>query len=298
MMMIKGCVMAAAAAVIMTAGAVEVDGVAAQVGSTTILKSEVVAEMMRMGNAAASFDETLEHMIDVKLILKSAKDSKMTMQEWVVENRLKEIIDRSFGGDRNKLMAVLARDRVSYAEWRERMKNDMVVGAMRYQMIDKNVNATPSLMRREYAEHASRYASSHKVTVSVILLPPNSESKRKTIDEVLAADPKAFGRLARNHSSDSHASDDGIWKDVDPEEVFQPQICAAIAAIKVGETSKWIDIGGWNFLVRKDGEKLGAPRSFADAYEQIAANVREQEAKRLYQNWIRRLRDATYIKVY
>jgi hypothetical protein len=65
-----------------------------------------------------------------------------------------------------------------------------------------------------------------------------------------------------------------------------------------GTISKWIELDGWKFLLRKDDETAGGKMSFADAYDAIAANVRNDEAKRLYVDWIERLKAATYIKVY
>ena len=38
--------------------------------------------------------------------------------------------------------------------------------------------------------------------------------------------------------------------------------------------------------------------SFADAYDVIAANVKNEEAKRIYTDWIERLKKETFIKVY
>ena len=106
-MSMKALTLALAAAAL-HAVAVEVDGVAARVGSETILKSDVAEEMRRMGLRDASrFDEIRNEMIDRKLILKAAVDAKMTLQDWVVENRMREIIAKAFGGDRNKLIETL-----------------------------------------------------------------------------------------------------------------------------------------------------------------------------------------------
>ena len=92
----------------------EVDGIAAKVGSDTILRSDVFEEMRRMGARDESrYAEARNDMIDRRLILKAAGDAKMTMQEWVVENRVREIVDKSFGGDRSKLVEMLAKQKMS-----------------------------------------------------------------------------------------------------------------------------------------------------------------------------------------
>ena len=278
------------------AKAVEVDGIAARVGSQTILKSEVYEEMRRQHADTFAYSRVRDEMVDRRLILKAAQEAKMTMQDWVVENRIREIVQRSFGGDRNKLMDALAKQRVSYPEWRQRMKDDMVVGGMRWQMVDKNVDSTPSDMRAEYENHPERYSVGGKVTVGVILLKPDDIDKREIVSEAIKTN--GFAEVAKKFSADSHAAEGGLWKDVDPAECFRPEVCDMIRTMAKGAVSDWIELDGWSFLVRKDDETESKKLSFVDAYEKIEANVREEKAKKLYLEWVGRLRASTYIKTY
>jgi parvulin-like peptidyl-prolyl isomerase len=151
-------------------------------------------------------------------------------------------------------------------------------------------------MRREYEEHPERYQSDKKVTVAVILLKPEDADKR---DEVMKALKKSgFHDVAKKYSADSKAKDGGVWKDVKPSEAFRPEICAEIDRTPVGTISKWVPLDGWYFLLKKESESDSAPRSFKDAYDDIAANVKAAEAKRLYTEWMDRLKAETYIKIY
>jgi hypothetical protein len=65
-----------------------------------------------------------------------------------------------------------------------------------------------------------------------------------------------------------------------------------------GEVSSWIDLDGWSFLVRKDAESESKAKTFAEAFDEIEANVKEDKAKKLYTEWVERLRAAAYIKVF
>jgi len=275
----------------------EVDGVAARVGSAVILRSDVESEMRRAGFADDRFDEVRDAMIERELVLQAATEAKMQMQDWVVENRIREIVDRAFGGDRNKLMEVLAKDKISYPEWRQRIKDDMVVAAMRWQVVDKNIQATPSAMREEYAAHPERYVADRRVTVSTILLLPGDAEKSAEIDAALAKGVP-FAELAKKHSADSKASEGGRWEDIKPEEVFRPEICSEIAKLPKDALSGWIELDGWKTLLRKDGESGGDRMPFAEAYDAVAANVRDAESRRLYDDWIKRLKREAYIKLY
>jgi len=292
--------MAAAVAALAIAKTYEVDGVAAVVGTATILKSDVKDEMARRGVAdpddARRYAEFRTKLVERELALRAAKASKLTLQEWVVDERVQSIIDDAFDGDRNKLVESLAQQRIPYGDWRRRIKEDLVVGAMRWNVVDKNVKATPAAMRREYDEHPERYLSDKKVTVAVILLKPEDADKR---DEVVKALKKgSFHDVAKKYSADSKAKDGGVWKDVKPAEAFRPEICAEIDRTPVGTISKWVPLDGWHFLLKKESESKAAPRSFKDAYDDIAANVRAAEAERLYTEWMDRLKAETYIKIY
>ena len=280
----------------LAAFAVEVDGIAARVGSSVILKSAVLGEMRRAGVGEEKYAEVRGEMIERELILKAAARAKLQMQDWVVENRVREIVTRLFDGDANRFKAALAKDRVTFPEWRQRVKDDMVVAAMRWQTVDKTVSANPADMRREYESHPERYMTGNRVTVSAILIGPGDTDKKSEIEEALKTEP--FAEVAKKYSSDARAKDGGQWKDIKPEDEFRPEVCAEIAKMKKGETSKWIELDGWNFLVRKDDEKAGSKMTFEEAYDDVAQNVRKELADKRYREWIDRLKAETYIKVY
>ncbi len=273
----------------------EVDGIVAQVGDTAILRSEVMRRMHPFGLPVnEDYDKLLQQIIEEKLILKAAAQSKMTMQEWVVDNRIREITEKSFGGDRNKLIEALAAEKLPFSDFRQRIKEDLIVTAMRWNVVDKFVSPSPAQMRKEYEEHRERYRTPATVSVSVILL--REDDDREAVDEALKSED--FATVARRYSADTHARDGGLWKDIRPEEVFLKDVCDAIATLKDGETSKWIELSGWHFLVRKEHGTPPSDRTFAEAYEDVELNCRIQRSDELYRRWIDLLKADTYIKVY
>ena len=275
-----------ALALALPAQAIEVDGVAAQVGTETILKSDVLGEMQRVGaRDGVSYDDMRNEMIDRKLILKAAAESKMTMQEWVVENRVREIVQKAFGGDRNKLIEALAKQRLTYPEWYAKTKEDLIVGAMRWNVVDKNVSASPAAVRQEFESHPERYTKDYKVSISVITLRPDEVSKREEIGAALKT--KDFPEIGGKK-----------YEDVNPSDLFKPEVVQEIERMPRGTISHWIEIDGWSFLLRKDAETPGRKLTFEEAYDTVEAAVKEAEAKRLYKAWIDRLRAESYIKVF
>jgi parvulin-like peptidyl-prolyl isomerase len=293
----KRLIFCAAVCATVAVDALEVDGVAATVGNVTILHSQVIDEMMRRGvSDERLYPEFRDKLVERELILKAAAKAKLTMQDWVVEDRIRAIVDESFGGDRTKLEAMLVERKISEADWRRRIKEDMVVAAMRRTVVDKNVTASPMEMREEYVKNSERYSSGNTVSVSVILLSPENSEKKKEITELLKSE--SFADLARKYSSDKRAKKGGRYRDIVPEDEFSAAVCEEIAKTPKGSVSKWLEIGGWSFLLRKDDEKPSSKRSFADAYADIEANVKLAKQKRLYDGWIKRLKAETYIKIH
>lgn len=293
----KKLLFCAVAVMMVAANAVEVDGVAATVGNVTILRSDVLEEMMRRGISDESrYVEFRNRLVERELILKAAAKAKLTMQDWVVDDRIRAIVDDSFGGDRIKLEAMLVERKISEVDWRRKIKEDMVVAAMRWTVVDKFVTASPSEMREEYERNSSRYSAGDKVSVSVILLSPENAAKKTEITNLLKKED--FSSLAKKYSADKRAKEGGVYKDIVAEDEFSEVVCNEIAKTPKGAISQWIEIGGWNFLLRKDDEKSSAKRAFVDAYNDIEANVKEAKSKRLYNEWIERLKAETYIKIH
>ena len=288
---VAACVLCAA-----PLAAVEVDGLAATVGGVSILRSDVIAAMHRAGAAPSEYESYRNRLVDRQLILAAAAAAKVTMQEWVVDNRVKEIVDRFFQGDRNKLIASLAENRTTYADFRRRTKDDLIVGAMRWNVVDKMVTATPAEMRAEYESHPDRYGEPGTVDVSVILLKPEQTALKNAVSDALKTN--SFADVALKWSADSHAAQGGAWTNVVPAAVFKPAICGELAKLPVGTLSKWVDLDGWSFLLRKDAERPAKKRTFAEAYEDIERRVKESNGKKAYAAWLERLKADTYIRVY
>jgi len=300
-------------------GASVIDGIAAKINNDVITISDVMAEIRRdpelrtMGRTLQDettfrrlYRDTVEAMVDRRLVLKAAVDAKMELQDWVVDNRVREIVKEGFDGDINKLYVALADSHIPFEEWRRTIREDLIVQAMHYQTVEKNVIASPGAMRAEYAVHPERYGAGGTVTVSVILLRPTAEGDTNTppvearanalIKRIDGGEP--FAAVAKAESADSHAKDGGVWKDVKPEEVFRPEIVKVLKGLKPGERSGAINIEGWGFIVRKDSEAATRSRTFLEAYDDIERNVRREQSRKLHVAWMQRLRAEAFVKIY
>lgn len=287
-----------------------VDGPAAKVNGELITLGDVNAEIVRTGKRptddagfAGLYEETVKALVERKLIVQTALARKIDIQEWMIDNRIREIVKSNFDGDVNALKEALARSHATFEDWRARLRDDMIVSAMRWQMVDKNAVPTPAAMKKAYEADPDRYVDTASVDVRVILLKPAGAGDKSVAErgaDILAKLDAGgdFAALAREYSADSRAADGGLWSGIVPADAFRPEICAEIAALKSGTYSKLIDLDGWGFIVRKESEKTARRLSFEEAHDRLAADVREAKAKRLYDDWIRRLKADAFVKIY
>lgn len=294
-------------------GGMLVDGVAAYVNGDFITISDVMTEVRRSPYAINRelseadlrklYDITLNALIDRKLILEQAKKSKMSLQAWAIDNRIREIVANNFNGDESKLNELLSKRGISYEEWRKRIEEDLIVSAMRYQFIDKRIQPTPAEVRNEYEANREKYQTERAVAVSMIILDPPAGSTNLTVEaraaEISAAlkKGKSFAELAKVYSSDSKAANGGSWGKVNPDDVFRKEIRDALAALKPGEVSEVLVLDGYGYIIRKDDQQDSRVLTYQEALPYAEGNLRMKMGEKLYKQWTDRMRKAAYIKI-
>jgi parvulin-like peptidyl-prolyl isomerase len=295
--------------------AVLLDGVAAYVNTEMITIGEVMSEVRRSPWADTApelrekrlrelYTATLNALIDRKLILAAARKSKMELQGWAVDNRIREIVANNFDGDQTKLHDLLADRKIAFEEWRKNIEEDLMITAMRYQQVEKRVSPTPSEIRAEYEANRGRYQTETATAVSMIILDPTEKEGDPTVEERAAKIAEAlkagtpFASLAQTYSKDAKASEGGSWGKVNPEDVFRREIVEALAKLKPGETSPALVLDGYGYIVRKDEQQDARALTFEEAAPYVESHLRMRQAEKLYKEWTDRLRAESYIKVF
>jgi parvulin-like peptidyl-prolyl isomerase len=292
-----------------------IDGVAAYVNTEMITIADVMNEVRRSPWADTSqelrekrlrelYTATLNALIDRKLILAAAQKSKMQLQSWAVDNRVREIVANNFDGDQTKLYNLLAERKITFEEWKKNIEEDLTITAMRYQQVEKRVSPTPTEVRAEYDTNKGRYQTETATAVSMIILDPpdkagdeSVEARSVKIFEALKAGT-SFASLASTYSKDAKASSGGSWGKVNPEDVFRKEIAAALAKLKPGETSPLVVLDGYGYIVRKDEQQDARALTFEEAAPYVESHLRMRQAEKIYKEWTDRLRSESYIKIF
>ena len=295
--------------------AVLLDGVAAYVNTEMITIGDVMSEVRRSPWADTApelrekrlrelYTATLNALIDRKLILAAAQKSKMELQSWAVDNRIREIVANNFDGDQTKLHNLLSDRKIAFEEWKKNIEEDLMITAMRYQQVEKRVTPTPSEVRAEYEANKGRYQTETATAVSMIILDPPGQAGDETVEaraakiEAALKAGTSFASLAKTYSKDAKASNGGSWGKVNPEDVFRKEIVDALAKLKPGETSPVVVLDGYGYIVRKEEQQDARALTFEEAAPFVESHLRMRQAEKIYKEWTDRLRAEAYIKVF
>ena len=111
-----------------------VDGTAAFVNGETLTVSDVMMNAVFMLRdpqwvagrdhdeaLRAAYAESLEQLIDQKLIIAQYERGPFRLPSWLIDKRISEIVDSRFEGDRSRLLRELSQQHITFEHWRSRI---------------------------------------------------------------------------------------------------------------------------------------------------------------------------------
>jgi len=294
------------------------DGIAAQVnnnsitiGDVTVLLQPVQKQLAAKYSGSelkdrmkAAYTNALNSMIERKLILDAYEKQENKFPENYINERVEEITQDMFSGDRADLMAALAKERLNYEEWRKEIKNHVIATLMRRVNVEQNVTISASTVRKKYDENSGLYKAPARIKLRMIVLGgdvPGGEagSARKKAEELRKklAGGADFAETAKAESEGNKAADGGDWGWIEPK-ILRPELADAAAQLKTGEISRVIEAEDQFYILKAEDRKDEAVTSFVEVQSQIERELRKAEAEKVYGAWIERLRKNAYIKVF
>ena len=295
-----------------------IDGVAAHANEKNITVGDVIVAMHPLRQQLMSsyggeelkiklkeiYKDTLNVLIEQMLILDLFEKEKMNLPEWVVDERVDEVIKDSFGGDKASLLVALSRERISFEEWHGHIRDQIIVSLMRGEYVTKNAVVSPAFVWKAYEKDKEKYCVPEKVRVRIILIPADrtgqaAESNRIQAEDVRkrAAAGENFAELARKYSKGLKAADGGDWGWVEPK-MLPPEIERVTADLTPMEVSRVVEIRDGFCVVKLEGRSEERMLSFVEAHDEIERDLMVKESKRIYEAWVTGLKQDAYIKIF
>lgn len=294
------------------------DGVVAHVNEHVITVADVleIVAPVRQGLARRfrgeelqaklreEFARATESAIEAKLILDAFEAEGGQLPEWAIDKRVEEIVHDKFGGDETNLKAALDSDGMLEDDWRQLIRERLVISSMRSAKVTANIRVSAQDVREAYDNEKENYRTSGKIRLRMIVLygdkAVQGEDLLKTAGEIrdrIVSRGEDFSKLAAEVSHGTHAADGGDWGWVKPE-MLRPELAKSVKGLKTGAVSDVISVDGDVYLLKVEEKTESSIVSFEDVQNEIESTLRRREGERLHSVWIKSLRRKSYVKVF
>ncbi len=293
------------------------DGVAAVVNGDVITYSQVrelvgareqAARQMLSGQELVDKvkelrESALQDLIDRQLVLQEFNKKGFQVPDYVLEDRIDEIIREDFGGDRSAFLRTLNAQGYTLSRFRQLEMEKLKVQAMRQNSLNRKLVVPPRRMQEYYREHIRDYTVDAQIKLRMIVIPQFSgdgpEAQKKVAEELRrrVKEGADFGDLARLYSEDSTAESGGDWGWID-EKMLHETLSKAAFRLSAGEISPVISFGGNYYLLYAEEKKNAKTLPLSEVREEIKKRLEEEQLTKQMDNWIKNLREKAYIKTF
>jgi peptidyl-prolyl cis-trans isomerase SurA len=249
-------------------------------------------------------EAALKDLIDRQLIIQAFKKDSYQIPDHFVEQRMHEIIQESFGGDRNTFIKTLEAQNYSLGEFKKLESERMIVQAMRSKNVKKKDLISPVKIEEYYRQHHDEFTAKEEIKLRMIMIPAhssdsNASTQRAMAEEILGklANGGEFDRLAQIYSEDSSRDLGGDWGWVE-RKTLAPPLEKVAFNLPVGKISNIVQYNGNFYILKVEEKKGGTTRSLAEAREEIEKKLLQQEAQELQERWLASLRSKAFIRTF
>ena len=246
----------------------------------------------------------LKDLIDRRLVIQAFKKESYEIPDHIVDQRMREIIRESFGGDRNTFIKTLEAQNYTLGEFKEKEMERIIVQAMRSKNVKTSLIIPPNKIEEYYKQHRDEFTSKEQIKLRMIMIPGhadtgNSAAQKAMAEEVLGklASGAEFDQMAQVYSEDSTRDMGGDWGWIERKTLAAPLEKIAFN-MPVSRISNIIDYAGNYYILKVEDKHGGTTRSLAEARSDIEKKLIQQEAQQLQERWIASLRAKAYIRTF
>jgi parvulin-like peptidyl-prolyl isomerase len=249
-------------------------------------------------------DAALKDLIDRQLIIQAFKKENYQIPDHFVEERMHEIIQENFGGDRNTFIKTLEAQNYTLGEFKKMESEKMIVQAMRSKNVKHDMVASPAKVDEYYKAHRDEFASKQQIKLRMIMIPSHASDQSAPAQKALAEEVFAklvngaeFERMAQIYSEDSTRDLGGDWGWIERKTLAAPLEKVAFS-IPVGKVSHIVDFGGNYYILKVEDKRGGQTKSLEEARPEIEKKLLQEEAQKLQERWLASLRSKAYIRTF
>src|SRR5204862_1596247 len=162
-----------------------VDGIAAVVNKDVITYSQVRMlsapreKVLRSQYTGEELEKQLKQvrelalkdLVDRRLIIQAFKKENYQVPDHIVDQRMHEIIQESFGGDRNTFIKTLEAQNYTLGEFKEKELERIIVQGMRGKNVKRDLIISPPKIEDYYRKHRDEFTTKEQIKLRMIMIP-------------------------------------------------------------------------------------------------------------------------------
>ena len=246
----------------------------------------------------------LKDLIDRQLIIQAFKKESYQIPDHYIDQRMHEIIQENFGGDRNTFIKTLEAQNYTLGEFKRMETERMIVQAMRSKNVKREAVASPTKIDEYYKVHHDEFTAKQQVKLRMIMIPAhandgNAAGQKSMAEEILSklAGGAQFDRMAQIYSEDSSRDLGGDWGWIE-RKTLAPPLEKVAFNLPVGHVSNIVEFSGNFYILKVEEKKGGSTRSLASVRDEIEKKLLQTEAQELQEKWLASLRSKAYIRTF
>lgn len=256
--------------------------------------------------------EVLNDLIERELVLSEFETKGYLMKADQVEQEINRRILVGFNGDRDAFLDTLRKGGMSLSEYRESVRKEVTVQAMRASKYERDIPPTPDEIQQEYNTSKSDYRdiTQDAVEYDKIFIPAvDQDNPEESPQEryAFACDLRnrldsgsiSFAEAARAYSRDAHAQDGGRWPSIKRRDLAV-DFANVVFSVEPGQIfGPMADNYGFT-IVRVRGKHLAPapPLSNPEVRQKMDDAVRRKQSEKRYREWVERLRRGAVIRTF
>jgi parvulin-like peptidyl-prolyl isomerase len=246
--------------------------------------------------------DALDQLVERELILHEFETAGLQLPDSIVEEYLRGIIRQRFG-DRLNLTRELQAQGRTIASFRNEVREDYIVRAMRQRNVSSSVLVSPHKIEAYYQQNTNLFRVDDQIRLRMIFLgnrpdrPP--AMTRRLADEILQRleAGAAFEEMATIYSDGSQRVEGGDWGWIEPPKLNE-DLAAVALTLQPGDLSDVIELTNGCYLMRLEEVRPAHVRPLPDVRDEIEQTLRMLEHQRLQKQWIDRLKSRSFINYF
>ena len=245
--------------------------------------------------------ESLNQLVERQLILHDFKAAGYNLPESIIDDAVQDRIVERYT-DRKTLTKSLQAQGITYEKFRQQMRDQIIVEALRGKNISSEVIISPHKIEKYYQDHAKDYQLEDQVKLRMIVLNKSGETDeqtRKLADDIVRKlkEGADFAEMAGTYSQGSQRGQGGDWG-WGTRSSLKKELADTAFAMKADEISPVIETSSALFIMLVEEIKPAHVRPLNEVRDEIERNLLVDERARLASQYIEKLKKKTFVRYY